>query len=139
MTEFDKIIDRKGTFCTQWDFVEDRFGQKNLLPFTISDTDFAIPETVNQALQKRIQHPIYGYTRWNHKHFKSAVSAWYQKQFDFTIDEEWILYSPSVIYSLSQLIEIKSQLKKVLLSRRQLMMLFLKQLRQMIVCTWKIH
>ncbi|WP_270264652.1 MalY/PatB family protein [Lactococcus formosensis] len=109
MTEFDKIIDRKGTFCTQWDFVEDRFGQKDLLPFTISDTDFAIPETVNQALQKRIQHPIYGYTRWNHKHFKSAVSAWYQKQFDFTIDEEWILYSPSVIYSLSQLIEIKSQ------------------------------
>ena len=109
MTEFDKIIERKGTFCTQWDFVEDRFGQKDLLPFTISDTDFAIPETVNQALQKRIQHPIYGYTRWNHKHFKSAVSAWYQKQFDFTIDEEWILYSPSVIYSLSQLIEIKSQ------------------------------
>lgn len=52
MTEFDKIIDRKGTFCTQWDFVEDRFGQKDLLPFTISDTDFAIPETVNQALQK---------------------------------------------------------------------------------------
>lgn len=109
MTEFDKIIDRKGTFCTQWDFVEDRFGQKDLLPFTISDTDFAIPETVNQALQKRIQHPIYGYTRWNHKHFKSAVSAWYQKQFDFTIEEDWILYSPSVIYSLSQLIEIKSQ------------------------------
>ena len=32
MTEFDKIIDRKGTFCTQWDFVEDRFGQKDLLP-----------------------------------------------------------------------------------------------------------
>ena len=109
MTEFDKIIERKGTFCTQWDFVEDRFGQKDLLPFTISDTDFAIPETVNQALQKRIQHPIYGYTRWNHKHFKSAVSAWYQKQFDFAIEEDWILYSPSVIYSLSQLIEIKSQ------------------------------
>lgn len=109
MTEFDKIIDRKGTFCTQWDFVEDRFGQKDLLPFTISDTDFAIPETVNAALQKRLTHPIYGYTRWNHKYFKSAVSTWYRKQFDFKLEEDWILYSPSVIYSLSQLIEIMSQ------------------------------
>jgi cystathionine beta-lyase len=109
MTEFDKIIDRKGTFCTQWDFVEDRFGQKDLLPFTISDTDFAIPETVNKVLQERLQHPIYGYTRWNHKHFKSAVTNWYRKQFKFEINEDWILYSPSVIYSLSQLIEIKSE------------------------------
>ncbi|MBL3716143.1 putative C-S lyase [Lactococcus garvieae] len=109
MTEFDRIIDRKGTFCTQWDFVEDRFGQKDLLPFTISDTDFAIPETVNTALQKRLTHPIYGYTRWNHQYFKSAVSTWYHKQFDFKIEEDWILYSPSVIYSLSQLIEIMSQ------------------------------
>ena len=48
MTEFDKIIERKGTFCTQWDFVEDRFGQKDLLPFTISDTDFAITNISNQ-------------------------------------------------------------------------------------------
>ncbi|HAP15728.1 MAG TPA: pyridoxal phosphate-dependent aminotransferase, partial [Lactococcus sp.] len=38
-----------------------------------------------------------------------AVSTWYHKQFDFKIEEDWILYSPSVIYSLSQLIEIMSQ------------------------------
>ncbi len=37
---FDKAIDRRGTYCTQWDFVEDRFGEADLLPFTISDTDF---------------------------------------------------------------------------------------------------
>lgn len=109
MTEFDKVINRKGTYCTQWDFVADRFGQQDLLPFTISDTDFAIPESVNKVLKERLQHPIYGYTRWNHKHFKSAVSSWYDQQFKFKIDEDWILYSPSVIYSLSQLIDIKSQ------------------------------
>ncbi|MBG4115814.1 pyridoxal phosphate-dependent aminotransferase, partial [Pseudomonas aeruginosa] len=43
---FDKAIDRRGTYCTQWDFVEDRFGEADLLPFTISDTDFAVPEAV---------------------------------------------------------------------------------------------
>jgi len=33
---FDKAIDRRGTYCTQWDFVEDRFGEADLLPFTIT-------------------------------------------------------------------------------------------------------
>ena len=36
---FDKKVDRKGTYCTQWDYIEDRFGKGNgsLVPFTISD------------------------------------------------------------------------------------------------------
>ena len=53
---FDKAIDRRGTYCTQWDFVEDRFGEADLLPFTISDTDFAVPEAVLATLQERLKH-----------------------------------------------------------------------------------
>lgn len=33
MINFDKKVDRLGTYCTQWDYVEDRFGKKDLLPF----------------------------------------------------------------------------------------------------------
>ena len=40
---FNEVINRKGTFCTQWDYIEDRFGEKELLPFSISDTDFLSP------------------------------------------------------------------------------------------------
>ena len=40
---FDTVIDRKGTYCTQWDYVKDRFGKDGLLPFTISDMDFQAP------------------------------------------------------------------------------------------------
>lgn len=103
---FDEEIDRRGTQCTQWDYIEDRFGQKGLLPFTISDTDFKVPNVVQKALLKRMQHPIYGYTRWNHIAFKQAVSYWYQNRFATSIDEDWLVYSPSVIYSIKQLIEI---------------------------------
>ncbi len=59
---FDEPINRKGTQCTQWDYVEDRFGEKNLLPFTISDTDFKVPTAVEAALIKRMQHPVWVYT-----------------------------------------------------------------------------
>ena len=39
---FDEVNNRLGTYCTQWDYIEDRFGEKDLLPFSISDTDFKI-------------------------------------------------------------------------------------------------
>lgn len=109
LINFDEVINRKGTYCTQWDYVQDRFGKADLLPFTISDTDFAVPPSVNEAIQKRIQHPIYGYTRWNHSDFKQATQHWFQKRFRLKVDGEWIVYSPSVIYSISQLLQIKSK------------------------------
>ena len=55
---FDTVIDRKGTYCTQWDYVKDRFGKDGLLPFTISDMDFQAPKEIIEALIKsdRINH-----------------------------------------------------------------------------------
>lgn len=41
MFDFSQEVDRRGTWCTQWDYVADRFGEADLLPFTISDMDFA--------------------------------------------------------------------------------------------------
>lgn len=109
MLNFDNIIDRKGTFCTQWDFVQDRFGVADLLPFTISDTDFALPQEVIEVLTQRLKHPVFGYTRWNHTTFKSSVCQWYQNRFDTPFNEEWLMYSPSVIYSISKLIQLVSK------------------------------
>ncbi|CAM4091956.1 MalY/PatB family protein [Lederbergia lenta] len=106
---FDKVVNRKGTFCTQWDYIEDRFGEKDLLPFSISDMDFPTPKEILQALESRLQHGVFGYTRWNHEQFKDAIRNWYQKRFSSTVKEEWIVYSPSVIYSISKMIEILSE------------------------------
>ncbi|VDR26990.1 Uncharacterised protein [Raoultella terrigena] len=39
MFDFSTPVDRQGTWCTQWDYVADRFGSADLLPFTISDMD----------------------------------------------------------------------------------------------------
>ena len=105
---FDEPINRKGTQCTQWDYVEDRFGEKNLLPFTISDTDFKVPAAVEAALIKRMQHPVFGYTRWNHNEFKQAVCKWYSERFNSMIKSDWLVYSPSVMYSVKQLVTLLS-------------------------------
>lgn len=106
---FDEVIDRKGSYSTQWDYIEDRFGKKDLLPFTISDTDFSVPECVNEALQKRLDHPVFGYTRWNHSDYKNSIVYWFKERFGADVKADWIVYSPSVIYSISRLIELNSE------------------------------
>ncbi|MEH6943247.1 MalY/PatB family protein [Bacillus sp. JJ722] len=106
---FDERINRLGTYCTQWDYIEDRFGEKDLLPFSISDTDFLCPPEILKAMETRMQHGIFGYTRWNHSEFKGAISHWYTKRFKCYIEEDWVVYSPTVIYSISKLIEFLTE------------------------------
>ncbi len=107
--DFNGVIDRTNTYCTQWDYVEDRFGQPGLLPFTISDMDFASPVEIQQTLKARVEHPVYGYSRWNHDDYKQAICHWYDSQFASPIEAGWIAYSPSVIYSIATLISLASE------------------------------
>lgn len=106
MDIFNTTISRKGTYCTQWDFCEDRFGVKDVLPFSISDMDLPIPEAITRALKKRLEHPILGYSRWQHDEYLNAIVNWYYKQYKTDIKPEWITYSPSVMYSIAKAIEL---------------------------------
>ena len=106
---FDEIISRKGTYCTQWDYIEDRFGEKDLLPFSISDTDFRIPKPITEKISEVMKHEIYGYSRWNHDDFKGSITGFYKRRFDTDMKNEWVIYSPSVMYSVSLLIRLLSK------------------------------
>lgn len=108
---FDQFIDRRNTFCTQWDYIKDRFGEEDLLPFSISDTDFKAPEPVIKAVSERVSHGIFGYSRWNHSAFKSSITGWYKNRFNADFNEDWVLYSPTVCYAISILIELNSKPK----------------------------
>ena len=113
---FDEVHNRLGTYCTQWDYIEDRFQKKDLIPFSISDTDFIIPKPITKKIHEVADHQIYGYTRWNHHDFKSSITSYYERHFDTHIEEDWILYSPSVMYSVSLLIRLLSQPKEKVLT-----------------------
>lgn len=115
MIDFNTDIDRRNTYCTQWDYVEDRFHEKELLPFTISDMDIAYPKQIQDILIQRLQHPILGYSRWKHHEFRGSIVRWYQRRFACEIQEDWIYYSPSVMYTISKCIEMYSQKKDAIL------------------------
>lgn len=109
MFDFSTPIDRHNTWCTQWDYVADRFGSADLLPFTISDMDFATAPCIISALQQRLQHGVLGYSRWQHDDFLGSVQHWYQQRFNTHIDTSMMVYGPSVIYMVAQLIRLWSE------------------------------
>ncbi|MGL5043134.1 MAG: MalY/PatB family protein [Culicoidibacterales bacterium] len=106
---FDQIIKRKGTDCTQWDFVYDRFGQKDLTPFTISDSDFNTAPAITKALENRLKHQIFGYTRWNNSTFAPAIKKWFKTEFTTDIEIEDIVYGPTVMYMIKTVLSMLGQ------------------------------
>lgn len=107
--DFNEVHNRLGTYCTQWDYIQDRFNKKDLIPFSISDTDFIIPKPITEKIFEVAHHQIYGYTRWNHHDFKSSITGYFERRHHTHIEEDWILYSPTVMYSVSLLIRLLSQ------------------------------
>lgn len=107
--DFDTVIDRTGTYCTQWDYVKDRFGVDGLLPFTISDMDFAVSPQIFEAVSQRVAHPVYGYSRWRNKEYLGAIAGWYERRFSCAVEESSIYYSPSVMYSVAKMIQMLSE------------------------------
>ncbi|MCX5128316.1 MalY/PatB family protein [Streptomyces sp. NBC_00347] len=106
--EFDAPVDRHGTWCTQWDYVEDRFGAPDLLPFTISDMDFETAPEVLAALRGRLEHGVLGYSRWRHEDFLEAVRHWYAARYDTPIAADRIAYAPAVLYQLGRILDLWS-------------------------------
>ncbi|MFE4874205.1 MalY/PatB family protein [Streptomyces sp. NPDC056682] len=104
--DFDIPVDRRGTWSVQWDGVDRRFGAAGLLPFTISDMDFACPPPVLAALQERVAHGVFGYTDWQNEEFRSAVRDWYRVRHATEIDTGRLVYAPSVLNQLSQLLRM---------------------------------
>ncbi|MFI8368609.1 MalY/PatB family protein [Streptomyces sp. NPDC085466] len=109
MYDFDEARDRTGTWSVQWDGIADRFGVSGLLPFTISDMDFASPPEVLDALRDRVGHGVFGYTDWRlggTDGFREAIRHWYATRYGTAVDTEALVYAPSVLNQVSQLLRM---------------------------------
>ncbi len=93
-------IDRRGTGALKWDDTLRRFGREDVLPLWVADMDFAAPQIVREALQTRLDHPVYGYTLFGERFFE-AIRWWYAERFDWKIDREWIVPDHGVVVSIN--------------------------------------
>ncbi len=77
-TDFDKVIPRQGTGSLKWDGAHAHFGGE-VLPMWVADMDFAVPRIVIADLQKRLEHPIFGYPS-NGPDMLQAADDWMAKR-----------------------------------------------------------
>ncbi|MCM2474562.1 pyridoxal phosphate-dependent aminotransferase [Rhizobium sp. CG5] len=84
---FDEIVDRRGTHCAKWDMVEQLYGisADDALPMWVADMDFRPPAVVQQALQRMIDHGVYGYFG-DESAYKDAICWWMANRHGWQVD-----------------------------------------------------
>lgn len=98
MGEFD-LIDRTSSNAEKYTLRQKLFGTEEVQPMWVADMDIATPECVIHAVQKRLLHPILGYEIMPESAFEAQMT-WVSEHHAFTMQREWLSYSPSVVASI---------------------------------------
>lgn len=103
---FDQVIDRAGTNSSKWDpdVLEEMFGEPEAMPFWVADMDFKAAQPIIDAVVKRAEHGIYGYSKRTDSYFEAIVN-WTRKRFGWEIKKEWIEYTPGVVPAVNYIIQ----------------------------------
>lgn len=98
--DFDEIIDRRGTNCVKWDSADNQ----DVLPMWVADMDFRTAPAIIEALRRRVDHGVFGYTRVPQSYYE-AVTGWFARRHGWNIDKDWIIYTSGVVPALSAIIK----------------------------------
>ena len=102
-----KAIDRSNTYTTKYDDAVKKFGTNDLMPLWVADMDLASPECVQEAMRKRADHPVYGYTVYPQRYY-DAIRGWMKRRYNWEIKDEWIVPCYGVVPSMNFAIEAYS-------------------------------
>lgn len=93
--DFDEFVPRRGTNCAKWDSTAE-----GVLPMWIADMDFRTAPAVIEALRRRTEHGIFGYTHIPQAYY-DALCGWFSRRYGWTIDPQTVLYTSGVVPAVS--------------------------------------
>ena len=97
--DFDELTDRRRTNSYKWD------GEpEGVLPMWVADMDFRTAPCITEALQRRVAHGIFGYTRVPDEYY-DAVTSWFCNRHNWRIQREWMIYTSGVVPAVSAVIK----------------------------------
>lgn len=92
--DFDKLTNRRQSNSMKWEVPEEE------LPMWVADMDFETAPEITDALKKRVEHGIFGYTVvpdvW-----REAVASWWQRRHAFKMDKNWLVFCTGVVPAIS--------------------------------------
>ena len=92
--DFDKSTQRHNTHSLKWDKYP-----SNITPLWVADMDFESAPSIIAAINERTEHGVFGYTRPN-QDWNQVVAYYYQREHDWGIDPEWVVWVPGVVASM---------------------------------------
>ena len=98
--DFDTVINRKNTYSLKYDFAKERGKPEDILPLWVADMDFPTAPQIIERLHCCISHGIYGYSEAKQEYFE-ALFKWYDKNFQWKIEDSWLVKTPGVVFALS--------------------------------------
>lgn len=101
---FDQQIERHGTDCVKYDGMKETFGKDNLIPLWVADMDFKTPDFIINALKKRCEHEIFGYTFASDKYYDSIIE-WLLYKYLWKIERDWITYIPGIVKGIAYAVQ----------------------------------
>ena len=108
-SNFDEMIDRRNTASLKWDVEE------NELPMWVADMDFATASCVLEAMKKRLNHGIFGYTVIPEQWYEAYV-GWWKKRHHFEMEKDWLVFCTGVVPAISSIVrKLTTPAEKVLI------------------------
>jgi len=98
--QFDKIINRQTSNSVKYDMLEEKFGRKDLIPLWVADMDFETPDFIIQGIQKRLEHPVIGYSVKPKEYF-SAIQNWLWQRHQWKPAQDAIIGIGGVVPALA--------------------------------------
>lgn len=96
MYDFDEIVERRGTGCVKWD----ESPSDDVIPLWVADMDFKAAPAILEAVRKRAEHGVFGYTVVDNDYYVAIIN-WFRRRHDWTIKREDILYTTGVVPAMS--------------------------------------
>ena len=103
--DFDKIIDRKGSGALKYDALKERYGRDDLIPLWVADLDFETPDFITDALRKRLEHSLFGYTV-TPKELWTTIAKWIYDHHGWKVSEDWITFIPGVMKGVGSVVNV---------------------------------
>lgn len=100
MSQFDEVIERRGTCAGKYDGLKLLYGNADLLPMWVADMDFKAPKEVIEAVVKRAEHGVFGYSMFG-SFYTDAPINWHEKRNNITYKKDSIFFTQSVLRSLN--------------------------------------
>ena len=97
---FDKTINRRNTNSYKWDSASG----DDVLPMWVADMDFQTAPCIIEALRKRVDHGVFGYTRVPEEYYHAIIS-WFGRRHGWNITRDMILYTSGVVPAISAVIK----------------------------------